>query len=181
MIIKDGTGNGYEAKVNENNQLKTLSVTEPYEHYLNHQKHQSYSMIVSVTTAGAACILYLKNEDPLMDISVNPLRINVLANCQLEIATTSTGTPAGGSAIVPTNMYGGASSTANGTFQTGANITGIVKGNVCTKLWLAGSYETSNYDFATSIIIPRNGTMTWHIGEAATFNATVYINYHPFL
>lgn len=178
MEIKDGTGTGYKVGVNSNNHMKTLAVTVPFEHFVNHALKLSYSLQVSYTPVGAACCLYIKNTHTTMDMSFSQLRANVDTNCQLEVVLNSTGTPAGGADATPVNLNGGSSNLADGTFYGGAAVTGITKGRVIMKVWLAASNATGNFELPPALIVPPNGTMTWHLSGAATINATLFFNYH---
>lgn len=178
MQIKDGTGKGYLAGVNALNQVKVCAVSLPFEHYVNHNLMLSYSLQFSYTATGSACVLYLKNTDSSYDMSFGQAFLNVDTNVQLEVAFNSTGTPANGAALTPVNLNAGSSNEANGTFYGGNDVTGISKGNVVMKMWLASSNATANYELPTTLVIPQNSTMTFHLSGAATLNGTLFFNFH---
>lgn len=178
MQIKDGTGKGYLAGVNSFNHVKACAVSLPFEHFINHNLSLSYSLQFSYTSAGSACVLYLKNTDSDYEMSFGQAFLNVSANVQMEVALNSTGTPGGGAALTPVNLNGASTNQANGTFYGGNAVTGITQGNVAMKMWLASSNATANYELPTTLVIPTNGTMTFHLSGAATLNGTLFFNYH---
>jgi len=84
-MIKDGTGKGYLAKVNADNQLDVFAVTEPEDKFLN-RSGNVWTISFDVTPTGANDIFfYLKNtgsDDLLIDhidlSSTVSTRINIL-------------------------------------------------------------------------------------------------------
>lgn len=64
MIIKDGAGGGYEAKVDIKNRLSTLSVSEGFniEAAGNGDSYNINTGVINLTTANESAVIYFKNN-----------------------------------------------------------------------------------------------------------------------
>jgi len=175
----DGGGKGYQAGVNSENRLKTLSVTSSAEHHANHHDKTAYSLLFDATPTGAAdCFLYIKNTDST-DMIVEGFGLKLIANEYIDVKIGDTGTPAGGGAIVPANLNGGTSATATGTFEDGNNITALSGGTTVYRIYHASSNGTTDYNFEQDIILPTNSTLTMYCQTGTTALAGyIDFNYH---
>ena len=109
MKITDGTGTGYEAKVNTRNELLTLAivVTEETDAALNGRAYNISTDSVSIT--GATGMLYIKNNES-EDVCVSTLRVALGSGSFAGEATVdvirnpTTGTLISNAADVPINV-----------------------------------------------------------------------------
>lgn len=63
--ILDGTGGGYEAKVDSNNRLHVDAITEQEKNHANENgnAYNINTLDVTLTTAGTSAVLYIKNNE----------------------------------------------------------------------------------------------------------------------
>jgi hypothetical protein len=158
--IRDGEGKGYLAGVTNENRLKIGGVTVSKEHHTNFAHEDSYNMLFTVTPTGAGdYFLYMKNTstDPIV---CEGFQIQAPTNEIISITLGMTGTPVGGSTTLPSNLYAGSPKRAVGTFETGADITGLSGGMVVAKYAIAASNESKFRNFDADIVIPQNQTLT---------------------
>ena len=97
----------------------------------------------------------------------------------LEIRGGDVGDPINGITLTPVNMNLGSGNTAEGTFLTGENITGLTGGTVLNKLYLE-SNGSKYYNFDQDIIVPRNRVLAiYSMGSVGELSITIGFNYHP--
>lgn len=61
MIIEDGTGHGYKARVNSNNMVLEYAIGADLAHFENHENQRAYQVVIQQTPTGAGdCFYYLK-------------------------------------------------------------------------------------------------------------------------
>ncbi|MCP4569088.1 MAG: hypothetical protein GY841_16055 [FCB group bacterium] len=176
--IKDGTGKGYLAKVNDENMLDCWSVCESVEHHSNHDEKQAYHVLFNKTATGAGdCIFYAKNDSDT-DLIVEGFWFRVASAEQVQIKIGDTGTPASGTTITPVNNNAGSSNAAEGTFEHGTDITGLSGGSVVEKYWLT-STASEMFNFEQDIVLPKNLTLTIYVVSGSVDVAgTMVFHYH---
>lgn len=158
--IEDGTGKGYQAKVNEESMLVTYAIVNSMEHHANHKHGVSYNLLFSETASGAEdCIVYIKNLDD-KDLLFEGITANVATDETLKIILNDIGTPVGGSISTSANLNGGANNIADGTFQTGSDITGLSGGITTFKYFFKGGESSKHYNFEQDIVLSKNRVLT---------------------
>lgn len=179
FIIEDGKGTGKTAAVTSNNQLQTFSISLSIEHHINHAHGEAYNVLFEVTPGDSNyCFFYMKNGHEF-DMVVEGMWIHNTASEYIDVKLLDLGTPSGGTDVTPANLNGGSSKTATGTFQQGANITGLSGGVTNHRLWHLGSAGHSNHNFDQDIIIPKNGVLTLYAGTGTTsISGFLVFNYH---
>jgi hypothetical protein len=177
-MIRDGTGQGYLAKVNQDNRLSTESISGTIEHHINHHAGQAYNLLFNVTPTGANdCFLYVKNTFDT-DMVLEGITVRVGGAEQIEIKAGDAGTPTGGSSATPANLNLGSANVASGDFETGNNITGLSGGSVIEKLWLSSTTST-HINFDQDIIVPENDVITiYAVTGGINIAGTLVFNYH---
>ena len=161
-IIKDGTGEGYQARVGDDNKLRTRAVIETVEHNANIVNESAFHALFDQTPTGANdCFFYMKNEDQDQDIVIEGIDFYAASSEQIEIYLDQSGTPSGGSDITPVNCNSGSAISATGDFQQGSDITGLSGGSVVQKWWISNS-ETLHYNFENDIVLVPNATLTMY-------------------
>ena len=110
MKITDGTGTGFEARVDSENRLLTESVTETeqLEAAVKGNAFQVGSGVVTLTSASESAVLYFKNNEE-KDLIVTAINIT---------STTQTGSTAG---VFLAKIYTGATGLSASTSQTALN------------------------------------------------------------
>jgi hypothetical protein len=178
-VIKDGSGQGYLAKVTSENKLTTQAITEDIAAHVNKIEEQVYSVIVSQTPTGAGdCFCYVKNSSAL-DLTLRSITLAVASDETIQVKIRDIGTPAGGTTYTPVNRNSGSTSTASGIFQTGNDITGIYSGSVVDQFFLKGGNSSKKYFWQSHIIIRPNDTLTFYaVTGAIAIKMSFTIYYH---
>ena len=189
MLIEDGTGSGKTAAVNSENRLKTIAITTTVEHHINHEEGMAFNIIFQQTPSyedpssdtGDICFLYLKNTDNL-DICLEGIKLRLGGTGQSEIIKligNPSGTPVNGNSVTPSNLNLGSGKTADGTFETGNNITGLTGGTELERNYLGSSDTTVDINFEQDIIVPKNNIITlWASTTGTEIAGTLIFNYH---
>jgi len=159
--IEDGSGKGYQAKVNNESMISVYAVIDSKQSHTNIRHGTSYNLLFSQTgdSTASSCILYIKNED-IEPLIVKGIGANVASDEYIEVVLNDSGTPVGGSAIAPVNLNSGINNVAEGVFQSGSNITGLSGGSKAFKLFYVGGEPTKYFNFDQDIIVARNRTLT---------------------
>jgi hypothetical protein len=161
MKLQDGAGGQHWLKINDENMAMVASVERSKEHHANVTHGDAYNFLFSTTPGAGKTFLYLKNTGE-EDIVCEGFSIRVPSNEQISIHLAKSGTPVGGSNVVPANLNAGSSKQARGVFQTGTDITGLSGGREVMKFYVAASDESNFRNFDADIVIPKNLTMTMH-------------------
>ena len=157
--IRDGLGTGYLAGVSSENRLRVSGIQVSKEHHTNYEHKDAYNMNFSVTPTGAGDqFLYIKNTDD-NPIVCEGFSIWCGTNEVISVCVGGSGTPVGGADVVPANLTSGSGKVARGTFQTGADITGISGTTTVGAYAIAASAESKFRNFDADIIIPQNQTL----------------------
>jgi hypothetical protein len=170
-MIRDGTGSGQLAKVDDTNRLCTSSNTIDNGSFINVSQGGMYSIISAVTPAGAGnCFLYIQNAKTGYDLVIGRMTL-LSSSTEIIDVKRVTGTPAGGTVNVPVNRNLNYTNSAIGTFLTGTNITGLTATDTLVRFFSTATIPVV-YDVYFGLIIPPNIS----IGFYAT-NGSIPINY----
>jgi len=123
--ILDGTGDGYEARVDSRKRLHVFSVSESEDRYSN-SEGLVWSYTFEVTPTGANdYFFYLKNTGS-NDLSISDIRVSSTVQTRLTYEKV-TGTPSYSAvtAATPVNRNLGSSRIPTATVNYDANITGL--------------------------------------------------------
>ena len=164
--IEDGTGEGYQAKVNSQNMLNTNTVAQAIKYYVNRQGN-FYSCTFSLITSGADdCFFYLKNTgDP--DIIIQRLSVYAASNEVIKGYLNDTGTPVGGTNHIPVNRNGGSANLCDCIAEYGVNITGMSGGDNFDNFHVPADNHTHTYRWEAGIMIPKNRIFTLYVENGA--------------
>ena len=179
ILIEDGKGSGRSAEVNLNNHLVVSSIQQSIEHYNNHVTGKAFNALFSATPTGAGdCFLYIKNTSEV-DMSIEGFWLWLAASEYIEIKLGDTGTPVGGNDITPVNLNSGSGEAAVGTFQDGADITGLSGGSATHRFYHATSAQSIYRNFEQDIILKRNGVLTMYCQTGTTaLHGTLVLSYY---
>jgi len=163
MRIEDGTGRGYEAKVNDENFLYTLAHTLSFEHHVNRIEHGSYSAVIDITPDGPGNVFfYLKNTSDA-DLVVTSFKLFTDSTEDIEICLCGIGTPTGGTDLTPINRTSGTANTADCECLTGINIIGVSGTNIVDYIVMSNVNKTEKYIWNSGLVILKNTIFTLQV------------------
>ncbi|MCH7759983.1 hypothetical protein IIA15_01060 [candidate division TA06 bacterium] len=176
-IIEDGnTGN--VATVNSDNRLEVVSITSSNEHHTNHKRQKAFHLLFDVTPAGAGNVFLYVNNTNDKDLILEGITYRVASAEQVLLKIGVTGTPSGGSDIVPINCNAATAQVPEGTFQEGTNITGVATGNTVEKLFLENT-SSEHFNLEQDVIIPPNSAFALSVVTGGVaISGTVVFNFH---
>lgn len=131
--ISDGTGNGYGAKVNQDNQLYTLSERHTLRHHYSMRHEEVYNIPgrIDNLAPGTNTILHIKNDSNTKLMVISCIRVQ-----SVDIAYTlpSSGSyfsigygttySSAGSSVTPKNVNSSSGNTVNATVYEDPTVTG---------------------------------------------------------
>lgn len=177
LKFEDGTGKGYLAKIGNGNRLFVDAVVADRMHITNHVDGRAFSFVIQQTPTGADdCFLYLRN---ISNDDLTFWAVNVAATDTIEIVLNSTGTPIGGTEVVPVNRNTGSGNTPDITFQAGSDITGLTKGNISDRIKFNDANVSEKWQCPCGIIIAPGKTLTMYAVTGGTqINITGIFEFH---
>ena len=180
--IKDGAGTGRRAKVDVDNRLAVTAVADGRVHFSNHVKQEAYTITLSQTPTGAGDVfLYIKNSNQSADLNIWMFGVRVAAAESIKLWLGGTGTPVGGTAVVPVNRTANSGHVAQGTFLVGNDITGLTAAtaNPGNQIFFPADNASHPWECPCGIIIPPNSIfyVTATTGAIA-INMDVLMEYH---
>ena len=151
--IEDGTGQGYIAKVDDNNHLNTHSVTENECHFISDEKGYTFSWSnVSYDYDAGDTILLVRNDDTDRHLHICYIDISGDTNTEVVIHCPDNITPAG-TTVTAVNLNRMSGNTANATAKADENTNS--QGNI---IW--------------------RGRILANTVKRVTFDACVILGYH---
>jgi hypothetical protein len=159
MQLEDGTGKGYKASVNSENELEVRAQTTIRAEWECHNNARAYAMYFSQAEANSGaneCLGYIKNTSD-DDLVIDEIAIHSVSADHVYISTV-TGTAAGGSAITPTNANVGSGLTATCTTMQHTAITGLTAVGRLMNFYCAANAFLVRSPKAT-IIIKKNSAI----------------------
>ena len=126
LMIDDGVGQGYSAKVTKRNQLATYTESASIQHYISANQGQAYQVIGDFATVNNSThtVLHVKNSDSDRVMVVTYIRVNLLdfaggtsvpnVATYFDIGFGRT-VSSGGTAVTPVNMNRDSGNTASVT------------------------------------------------------------------
>lgn len=156
MIISDGVGKSYKAKVTKEHMLYALAVAETIEHHTNLVNGGSYSVNFEQTPSGAGdYFFYLKNTSS-RDLVLEGIWLRTSGNEAIDIYLNVVGTPVGGSSATPVNLNSGSGAVADVTCYSGNDITGLSSEYLAFRYYAEGGTRSVWYNFNQDIIIAES-------------------------
>lgn len=183
MQLLDGTGKGFLARVDAENNLRVRAITETKEHNANHEDGEAYHALFAVNPAGTDdVIFYMKNNSPT-DIIIEGITWQTSAAEEVYYKLGDTGTTGGTSVtITPSNMNAGSGNSADvsclSELADGAvDITGLTGGTTVEKLWLTSAMST-HFNLEEDIVLSSNQVFTIYcVGGDTNLRATVVFHF----
>ena len=178
-LIKDGTGNGYLAKVNSDHQLHVAAVSVTMEHYVNHTLGQAYNILwptFTISTGNDKPTLYLKNEGS-KSIVLEGFSANVTAEATVYAKFGVTGIPGNGTDMEIGNLNGGSANILDVTAKYGDGLTGLSGGRIFWRSGFAGSPQSGFVNFDADLILPPQQTMLVYANSAGFTSLGFFVAY----
>jgi len=184
MFIEGGTGNGYSAKVNADNQLFTRSVSESIEHYINHNKKYGFCVSFNQSpTAANDCFFWIQNTDTERDCVIEGVSLGfknaTAVDAEVYFKLGDTGTANSATDVTPVAMNTESAYTADVTCQKGADLdnagAAISGGTECQRFIFAAIQDRTQswHNFPMDIVLAPNGSFSMWATDAG---ATYYVN-----
>ena len=170
-IIKDGTGKGYQAKVNNDNQLLVDARSVSAEHWANHEKSKAFNTNFQALsmTATKRIIHYFKNTGSA-EVIFEGISWNVSQNIEIELRSNMTGTLAGGTDMDIGNLNTGSNNTLAVTALYGDNITGLSGGDLIFRAKQSAGDYSINTNFEADVILAPNTDMAIYGTGASSYD-----------
>lgn len=177
-IIVDGTGKGYSAKVNKNNELEVKAITE---HDISHVSHffgEAYMVQAVDSGPGAGeYTLYFKNTDS-RDFIVDNLYSYVTATDVVWKLTKVTGTSSG-TVIVPVNLNIGSGNTADAVCRGGAaGVSGLSATEVIFTIYGGAVFNSMVIPLEGALVIPKNFAIAFEFDAGTSSAVTIGFDGH---
>lgn len=162
MQIEDGTGHGYRAEVDSNNQLKVRSTISTYHQFISCEKQQAYMVSLGTealptltVTATGGYMMYLKNTSTLYDAIISRIVLTTSALMEITIMKNPTiGSIGNEATITPINKNFASGKVADvdvyGWDEVADGITGISGGD-CVGTCQVNGFENLLFDEATCL------------------------------
>ena len=186
MIIEDGTGHGFTARVDSENRIHTEAVTTTLEHHTNQNEGLSFNALFAVNPDGADdCIFYLKNNNEI-DLIIEGVWWNTSAAEEVyyKLGDAGTAVKTNGADITPSNLNAGSGKIADvicysNTADGAVDITGLSGGTTIQKIWLVAAETTLYINCEQDIILPKNQTFSIYcVGGDSLLRGTVVFHFH---
>jgi hypothetical protein len=172
MIIEDGTGSGKKARVRASNQLEVFATNVDYLAKLNRDGGVWSLPIDAIAPSGATKFIYILNIDS-SNLGLATLRLHTTVAGVYRF-TKVTGTPSGGTAIVPTPLNLGSTLPAPVGCESGASITGLSDAGLIMPLYMQANVLTE-LDFLTRWVLTPNTAIAITAPAAAVVSGMIII------
>ena len=153
--IVDGTGKGYEAKVDSDNRVHTFSVIEPEDKAANKNGY-NWSLPFTTTPTGAGDYFFYMANTGNNDLLITDIRIYCAAADRFTINKV-TGTPsyAAGGTITPVSKNLGQLRTVTATIKYDTDTTGLTDGGKIYDIPTPVANTLVTLTTSANIIIPK--------------------------
>jgi len=172
-MIRDGTGDGYLAKIDDDNRLWIVGSQFDNSFFINLFKQESYTTSFGNITAttGGNCIGYIKNTSDTKELVIVRVRHRcTTTNTTMTIKLKDAGTPGGTTTITPVNRNTNSNKTAVGDFYKGTNITGLSGGSTVASIYSVASQPWEDWCPCSNLIIGTNQVCTFYVDNNTAAN-----------
>lgn len=158
MQIEDGIGNGFKAKVTNENLLSSDCITTSIEHHTNHDHKTAYHIVfVASGIIDNTAFLYIKNTDDT-DMIIEGFRLHTECDAKVIVVKDPTITTVTGNTNTPANVNLGAGLVADGVFTTAMSgaISGCTGGTTIDRAFYCSGCADKLINFEMDVIVPKN-------------------------
>ena len=154
MIIEDGTGQGFKAKVDDENRIRVKAVTENHFEHSSEVEETAYIWTATADWGADKNALWLRNDSTHALLSIKSIIVSPAAACQIEIGV-GTGNTVAGSTVTGTNMNRGSGKVAEATGRhTNTNCDAMAGLTVIHTFW--GGVSQNIVDFDGALMLGYN-------------------------
>lgn len=124
----------------------------------------------SNSSSGGICFLYFKNLSN-SDLIIEGIDLRLAGTGQteiIEVVANNGENPIGGNTFAPANLNLGSGNIAEGTFQSGDNISGMIKGIPMFRYYIESSNLTLPFNFEQDLILTKNDVLTLWVEYGGT-------------
>lgn len=173
MIINGGTGNGFAAKVNKDNQLVTMASTVDEVGYYSYAHQETYNINSYLTNiASGSAILFFRNTDPYKNFHLGFLRLGSSIAAQFDVYKNSTYVVNTGTTITPGNLNYTSGKVALMTALGNGAVTTLTPGIQIARFFVP-AYETIIIPLLSAVILGLNNDVTVYVTHANATNSMV--------
>ena len=173
-MIRDGTGKGYLAQVDDNNRIHVHSTNSTESKYINKFDKEAYTLPIPNISADASdnCIVYIKNTSSTKDLLIPRIRHRCSGSDTIvKIYINESGTPTGGTTLTPNNRNSSSSLKATGTFYKGSDISGLDNnGDQVGGIFSKDGDTFQEFAPCSDIILGPQGVLTIRVDNATATN-----------
>jgi len=185
MLIDDGGGQGFKAKVDSRLNLHTRSFSLSQQHAISSADQEAYQANTSIAIAASEVkLLLLKNTHLTKELVITYIQLETIG------AAASNATAmwkiyvggdyaSGGGAVTPVNMNVGSPNSATGSFYDATGSTIVTSGSPLEidRTHLANTRISFNKE--GSVILPRNGVLLISFtGSTAAGSAVARVSFY---
>jgi len=155
MIIEDGTGNGYKARVDDDNRLRVYAVVEDHITHSSETEGHAYIWTATADWGADKNALWLRNDNTSAYLAIETISVSPAAACQIEIGVGS-GNTVGGTVVTGVNMNLGSGNVAEATCRhTNTNCDASAGLTIIKTFW--GAVQNNRVDFRGALMLDYLG------------------------
>jgi hypothetical protein len=189
MILNDGTGTGYQLKIDASNRAQTLATSQTRISDISKNKGQAYvisSGFISFTDADFSGLIYIKNTDTEeRNMFIEHIRVcsteAVTDPCHVKVKVIRNPTAgtliSNASAAYKANSNFGSANEFNGIAYKGANGNTVTDGDWFTQFINHAPGHSIN-DYNDSIVLPKNSAIAILVKPCDTMEVCCEVNVH---
>jgi hypothetical protein len=170
MFIDDGSGHGYQVKVDSNNRVHSFSITEPAYSNISISDSQLFTFTSTYAATANDFVMYILNSNSTLPMRINRIIVSSTVATLWTIIRVTGGTPAG-TAITGINQNFSSGIGATVTSLGNAAVTGSPTG---TNLFLFHTPASTAQILLVegSIVMPINTAIAIKAGATGTVAVT---------
>lgn len=164
MIIEDGTGNGYQVKISDENALKIVGETHHIQHHFSKIKGQTFQLLstLSFNASGSHSLIHIKNTSASLLLGITYIRLQGVGfsslpseNDYISIGGDTTYS-SGGTTITPINMNFKSGNVADIIAYKDSTVTGTL--SEIDRWYIKDNGTEERYEKWGSILLGQNNT-----------------------
>ena len=166
---------GQVAKVDSENRLSTLAVTESFERHLNREE-KVWSVYFTVTPTGVNDLFFYMKNDGTKDLFISNIRISsTVATTLFYRLVTGTASAGTNSAVTSRNL--GSAKVPDATIQHDADFTGLTSGGILFHEEIDTVDSLRHLNIDCGIIIPQGQAIAFErVAATGTIECVVSIS-----
>lgn len=176
-VIQDGTGAGFRAGVNEDNQMVVKAITESEIQFVSGEKGLAFSWASQTFDPNQDdTILLVKNTSTDKELHVETIHISVDGDTRVLVHLPTTNVTVAGTTITGVNLNTGSSNVAEA--ESARNETGNSLGDV---IWSGELFATQNpieLKYGGSLILKKNKSVAIDLTVAITAADITIVGYY---